>query len=137
MLKPGGKFGCLEWVILKEFDPKNTHHNYLMKQIKPLIGAIGNPTTDQYVKALKKAGFDVLINENASLDGLQAPLIENADKFYTRLGRILDTLVRCKVLPVHFNTLFERLSRGGEAFIEADRMRLVTTSHYIVAQKKG
>jgi sterol 24-C-methyltransferase len=39
-------------------------------------------------------------------------------------------------LPLHFNTLFERLSRGGQAFIEADRMRLVTTSYYIVAQKK-
>ena len=106
-----------------------------MKQIKPLIGAIGNPTVGKYIKALEKAGFNVLINENASVDGLQAPLIKNADKFYTRLGKLLNLLVQIKILPKHFNTLFERLSRGGEAFVEADRLRLVSTSHYIVAQK--
>lgn len=136
MLKPGGKFGCLEWVILDNYDPENPHHAELMRQVKPVIGAIGNPTVGQYVDALKKAGFKVLINENASLNGLQAPLIQNADKFYTRLGKILDFLVRFKILPVHFNTLFERLSRGGQAFVEADRLRLVSTSHYIVAQKE-
>lgn len=135
LLKPGGKFACLEWVILDHYDPKNPEHLALMKQVKPVIGAIGNPTVGHYVEALKKAGFKIVINENASIDGLQAPLIENADHFYTRLGKIIHFLVRCKILPVHFNTLFERLSRGGKAFVEADRKRLVTTTHYIVAQK--
>lgn len=135
MLKPGGKFACLEWVLLDAFDPKNPYHGHLMKQIKPLIGAIGNPTVSKYTDALKKAGFKVVINENASINGLQAPLIQNADKFYTRLGKTINMLVKCKILPKHFNTLFERLSRGGEAFVEADRLRLVSTSHYIVAQK--
>ncbi len=135
LLKRGGRFACLEWVLLDAFNSKNPYHGHLMKQIKPLLGAIGNPTVDKYVKALEKAGFKVLINENASIDGLQAPLIENADKFYTRLGKLINLLVRAKLLPKHFNTLFERLCRGGEAFIEADRLRLVSTSHYIVAQK--
>jgi sterol 24-C-methyltransferase len=135
LLKPGGRFGCLEWVLLDAYDPGNPHHTHLMHQIKPLIGAIGNPTIGRYVQALEGAGFEVRINENASLDGLQAPLIENADRFYTRLGGILHRLTQWKLLPTHFQTLFERLSRGGAAFIEADRKRLVTTSHYIVAQK--
>lgn len=136
LLKPGGKFACLEWVILDAYNQENHHHRHLMKQIKPLIGAIGNPTIGKYVAALEAAGFEVLINENASLNGLQAPLIQSADKFYTRLGKTIQFLVRCKVLPAHFNTLFERLSRGGEAFVEADRLRLVSTSHYIVARKR-
>ncbi len=136
LLKPGAKFGCLEWILLDDYNEKNPEHAHLMKQIKPLIGAIGNPTVKQYVKELEKAGFSVVISENASLNGLQAPLIENADKFYTRLAKVLDRLVQFKVLPVHFNTLFERLSRGGQAFIEADRKKLVTTSYYIVAQKR-
>lgn len=135
ILKPGGRFACLEWVLLDKYDPENRHHAHLMKQIKPLIGAIGNPTAKQFAEDLEKAGFKVTINENASLDGLQAPLIENADKFYTRFAKILNFLVKTKVLPKHFNTLFERLSRGGQAFIEADRLRLVSTSHYIVAEK--
>lgn len=135
MLKPGAKFGCLEWMLLDSYNRKDPHHGHLMRQIKPLIGAIGDPTVERYEKELKAAGFSVKISGNASLDGLQAPLIENADKFYTRLAKVLDKLVRWRVLPPHFNTLFERLSRGGQAFIEADRMKLVTTSYYIVAQK--
>jgi sterol 24-C-methyltransferase len=29
VLKPGGKFACLEWVRLKEYDPKNSHQFFL------------------------------------------------------------------------------------------------------------
>lgn len=136
MLKPGGKLACLDWVRLAKYDEQNPHHSSLMKRIKPLIGAIGTPSAEEYVAFLKKAGFDVLISENASIDGLQAPLIENADRFFTRVTRLTNLLVRWKVFPAHFRALFDRLTKDGEAFIEADRLRLVTTSYYIVAQKK-
>lgn len=136
VLKKGGRFGSLEWVLLDKYDPQNEHHVHLMKQIKPLIGAIGNPTIPEIVNELQSAGFSVVVNENASINGLQSPLIENADKYFTRIGRLIERLVRWKVLPAHMSTLFERLSRGGEAFIEADKMGLVTTSHYMVAEKQ-
>lgn len=136
ILKPGGKFACLDWVRLPAYDEKNPQHADLMRRIKPLIGAIGTPSIEGYAKALEKAGFKVLINENASLDGLQAPLIENADKFFTGLTRWVHRLVKWKLLPSHFRLLFDRLTQDGQAFIEADRMRLVTTSHYFVAQKR-
>ncbi len=137
ILKPGGKFSCLDWFYLDNYDDKNSHHVDLMKRIKPLIGAIGTPSIDRYVELLKKAGFEIIVNENASMDGLQAPLIENADKFFTRLARLIKLFVSCKVLPKHFKVLFDRLTKDGQAFVEADRLKLVTTSHYIVAQKKG
>ena len=137
VLKPGGKFACLDWVSLKEYDPKNPHHVELMRRIKPLIGAIGTHSAEEYTELLKKVGFDVITSENASIDGLQAPLIENADRFFTRVTKTINFLVRWKLLPAHFKALFDRLTQDGEAFVEADRLRLVTTSHYIVAQKKG
>ena len=135
LLKVGGRISCLDWVVLDAYDAKNPEHSTMMKEVKAVIGAVGNPTIKQYTDALEKAGFKILINENASIDGLQAPLIEQADKFYTRLGRLLKMLVRCRILPAHFSTLFERLSRGGQDFVKADRMRLVSTSHYILAEK--
>lgn len=136
VLKPGAKLACLDWVRLDKYKPENPHHANLMKRIKPLIGAIGTPSAEEYTTLLKKAGFDIITNENASINGLQAPLIENADKFFTRVTRLINFLVRWKILPKHFKALFDRLTKDGEAFIEADRMRLVTTSYYIVAQKK-
>lgn len=136
LLKPGGKFGCLEWASLDKYDPKNSHHAELMRRVKPLIGAIGTHSVDNCIHLLEQAGFEILKNENASVGGYQAPLIENADKFYTRVNRLINFFVACKILPVHFKTLFDRLTKDGEAFVEADRLGLVTTSHYILAQKK-
>lgn len=136
MMKPGGRFGCLDWVRLPKFNPKDPYHAELMKRIKPLIGAIGTPSIDEYAGFLKEAGFEVLINENASIDGLQAPLIDQADVYFTRLTKLVRFFVKYKILPAHFNLLLDRLTKDGQAFVEADRQRLVTTSHYIVAQKK-
>ncbi len=135
MLKPGGRLSCLDWVSLDKYDPKNAHHSDLMRRIKPLIGAIGTPSAKQYVDLMKKAGFDIKISENASIGGLQAPLIDNADKFFTRVTRLINLLVTMKILPKHFRALFDRLTKDGQAFVEADRMGLVTTSYYIVAEK--
>jgi sterol 24-C-methyltransferase len=135
LLKPRGKFGCLEWTSLDKYDPANPHHQRLLRQIKPLIGAIGTHSIDQCIDLLQQAGFKILKNENASVGGYQAPLIENADKFFTRLNRCINFGVSCKLLPVHFKALFDRLTKDGEAFVEADRLGLVTTSQYIVAQK--
>lgn len=136
LLKPGGKFGCLDWVSLDAYDPKNPHHADLMKRVKPLIGAIGTHTIESSTRLLREAGFEILKNENASIDGLQAPLIQNADKFFTRVTQLIHFCVKYKILPAHFKPLFDRLVKDGEAFVEADRMRLFTTSHYIVARKK-
>lgn len=135
IMKPGAKLACLDWFRLPKYNPKNARHAQLMKRIKPLIGAIGTPSVKEFTSLLEKAGFKVLISENASVGGLQAPLIENADRFFTRMTRLINFLVRTKVLPKHFQALFDRLTKDGEAFVEADRMRLVTTSYYIVAQK--
>jgi sterol 24-C-methyltransferase len=137
LLKPGGRFACLEWASLDKYDAKNLHHANLMKRIKPLIGAIGTHSVANCVRLLQEAGFEVLKNENASIGGYQAPLIENADKFFTRINRAINFLVKCKILPNHFKLLFDRLTKDGDAFIEADRLGLVTTSHYILAQKKS
>ena len=90
---------------------------------------------EEFAGGLESAGFRLLANENASIDGLQAPLIENAHNFFSGVMRSVDFLVRYKILPAHFKVLFDRLSKDGEAFVEADRMRLVTSSHYLLGEK--
>jgi sterol 24-C-methyltransferase len=135
MLKPGARFACLDWVTLPNYDPNNPHHLELMRRIKPLIGAIGSPTVEQYVSPMRKAGFEILVSKNASIDDLQAPLIESADRFFAPAAALINVSVKCRILPRHFKVLFERLSKDGDALIEADRMGLATMSYYIVARK--
>ena len=135
LLKPGGKFACLDWIRLPNYDASNPHHADLLRRIKPLVGAIGTPTMEEYSGALQEAGLHLLLNENASIDGLQAPLIENAHNFFTSVKKGMKYMVRFKLLPAHFKVLFDRLTKDGEAFVEADRMRIVTSSHYLLGQK--
>ena len=135
LLKPGARFGCLDWVRLPAYNPQDPHHVDLMRRVKPLIGAIGTLSPEEYTAYLKEAGFKILIDRNASVDGLTSALIDRADQFFTRLTRLVHFLVRIKAIPAHFRTLLDRLTMDGQAFVEADRKRLMTTSHYIVAEK--
>lgn len=135
VLKPGAKLSLLDWASLEAFDPEDPHHQKLMQRIKPLIGAVGTPTPKSLEAALESSGFAMLESNNASIDGLQAPLIERADGYFRTARRALLGLVRLGILPVHFRTLFNRLTQDCDAFVEADRARLITTSYHWLAEK--
>lgn len=84
---------------------------------------------------MRKAGFEILVSRNASIGGLQAPLIETAERSYSRASKLIELSIKCRILPRHFKALFDRLTKDGDALIEADRAGLSTTSYYIVARK--
>jgi len=135
VLKPGGKLSFLDWVVLDNYDPKVERHRDLLKRIKPLIGAVDSPTADEIKEKLESVGFKVLVSQDASVGGHQADLIEKADQFYNKTQKIISCLVKLRLLPKHFSVLIERLTKDGEAFIEADRLGIVTTSFQTIAQK--
>lgn len=135
VLKPGGKLSALDWVRLDKYDPENAHHVDLIRKTKPLIGAIGTPQPETLMALLKKAGFKILISEDVSKAGRQTSLIDYADRTFTRVNALIGFLVRLRLLPAHFKALFDRLTLNGQAFVEADRLGLVTTSYYILAEK--
>ncbi|EHL32811.1 class I SAM-dependent methyltransferase [Legionella drancourtii] len=135
VLKPGGKISFLDWVQLDNYDATNTHHRDLLHRVKPLIGAIDTPTADEIKSTLEKVGFKVLLSKDISAGSHQAPLIEKADKFYERMQKLIYLLVKLHLLPTHFKVLFDRFTQDGEAFIEADRLGLFTTSFQTIAEK--
>jgi sterol 24-C-methyltransferase len=135
VVKPGSKISLLDWMSLPDYDASNPEHAELMRRVKPLIGAVGTPTQDILENALKEAGFDIVRSQNASIDGLQAPLIDTVDVYFRTLRQAILALVKVHVLPRHFKTLINRLCLDGQAFVKMDRMRLATTSYSIIAQK--
>ncbi|KAM7205535.1 S-adenosyl-L-methionine-dependent methyltransferase [Naviculisporaceae sp. PSN 640] len=135
VLKPGAKISLLDWVSLPGYDPTNSEHLELMRRVKPLIGAVGTPTPAIFEQELEDAGFVVLKSENASVGGLQAPLIDRVDGYFRAMRQIILGLVKMRVLPAHFKTLINRLCLDGQAFVKMDKMRLITTSYWIVAMK--
>jgi sterol 24-C-methyltransferase len=135
VLKPGARISLLDWASLPAYDPQNPEHAELMRRVKPLIGAVGTPTPKSFEKALTESGFAVLRSDNASIDGLQAPLIETVDLYFRTVRHIILGLVKVRILPQHFKTLINRLCLDGEAFVKMDTQRLATTSYRIIAQK--
>lgn len=137
VLKPGGKLSLLDWVRLPKYDESNPHHVALLKKIKPLIGAISTPSPAEYEAALQKAGFEVLISENPSINKSQLELAEQSAKIYDKFYFILKGLVKIKLLPAHIISIIDRFGKDVDAFYEADKVGLTTTSYHIVAQKPG
>ncbi|KAH8665601.1 S-adenosyl-L-methionine-dependent methyltransferase [Ilyonectria robusta] len=135
VLKPGARFLLLDWVSLPAYNPMDPKHAGLMRRVKPLIGAVGTPTPASFSKALEDAGFAVTKSDNPSIGGLQAPLIDKVDIYFRGLRRVIHGLVKLHTLPAHFKTLFDRLCLDGQAFVEMDNLRLITTTWRIVAQK--
>lgn len=135
VLKPGAKISLLEWVRLPHYDAQNPYHAALMKQVKPLIGAIGTPSPTEYESSLRNAGFDILVSEDPSINKTQVPLIVQAGENYKKFMPWIKRLVKLKLLPKHFIDLIERLEKNVEALCEADQLGLVTMCYHIVAQK--
>jgi sterol 24-C-methyltransferase len=135
VLQPGAKMSFLDWFVLENYDGSNMRHVDIMNRVKPLIGAVSTISPKEMVDDLEKVGFKVLLSENASINGYQYQLIDRADSFYKLFTSIINCLVCLRIIPRHFKTLFDRLTKDGEAFVEGDRMGLFTTSHQIIAQK--
>lgn len=135
VLKPGGKLSFLDWVLLDKFEPDSKHHRNLLKSIKPLIGAVDTPTSHDIKHGLEHAGFNILISQDASVGGHQADLIAKADKFFNHTKNVIHSMTKLRLIPQHFRVLIDRFTQDGEAFIEADRLGIVTTSFQTVAEK--
>ncbi|KAJ9162024.1 S-adenosyl-L-methionine-dependent methyltransferase [Coniochaeta hoffmannii] len=135
VVRPGARVSLLDWVSLPAYDPNNAEHVALMRRVKPLIGAVGTPTPEILEEALEEAGFVVVKSENASIDGLQAPLIDKVDIYFRAVRQLILAGVKLRMLPHHFKTLINRLCLDGEAFVKMDNMRLISTSYWVVARK--
>lgn len=135
VVRPGARISLLDWVSLPAYDPNNAEHVELMGRVKPLIGAVGTPTPELLEEALEEAGFVVVKSENASVGGLQAPLIDKVDIYFRAVRQLILAGVKLRMLPYHFKTLINRLCLDGEAFVKMDKMRLISTSYWVVARK--
>jgi sterol 24-C-methyltransferase len=130
VLKPGAKFSYMDWVLLDNYDPKNPQHVDYVRRTMPFIGAVDTVRYQEVEDAMKKAGFKILLSEDASIGGHQGPLINSERKVYAWV-RVFARLV----LPSRFMKMLRRLKEDAEAFVAADELRIATTSYQIVCQK--
>jgi sterol 24-C-methyltransferase len=130
VMKPGAKFTLLEWVLLDNFDPKDAEHVDYVKKTMPFIGAVDTIHYSVFENAMRKAGFEILLSEDASIGGHQGPLINSERAHYAWIRTFAKYF-----LPQRFTTMLLRLKVYAEAFVMADKLRIATTSYQIVCKK--
>lgn len=136
ILKSSGRFVSLDWVKLEGFDEKSTYHQEILRQVKPLIGAIGTQKVQDYTHIIAKY-FEIHENRDLSAPHGQSILIQEADTLFCRLKQFVNKLVSWNLLSNKISLLLERLTLAGKQFIEGDQLRIFTTSYYVVGTKKN
>lgn len=135
VLKPGGRMSSCDWATLDNYNSKDAEHVMLVEKIKPLLGAVGTPSKEEYLNAFREAGFKILKAEVPSATKTDDVNIEKASKEFTMINGLVNFLVKVRILPKHFKILLEQLSQNVDSFIEVDRRGLATTNLHIVAEK--
>ena len=64
VVKPGGGFATMEWVLTPNFDPKNERHARVRNRIERGHGLVNLHTSEQARDALQEAGFEISHEED-------------------------------------------------------------------------
>jgi len=68
VLKPGKYFACYEWCLTDRYNPEDSDHRRIKKEIEEGDGLPDMATTAECAVALKKAGFEVIEARDAVND---------------------------------------------------------------------
>ena len=135
ILKPGGRVSSCDWATLDNYDPNNLEHVQIVQRIKPLLGAVGTPSKDEYIDAFKKGGFKIIKAEAAAGEKTDEINIDKASKEFALIHALVRFLVKIRLIPKHFNTLLEQL-KDADLFKEVESRKLGTTNYHIVGEKE-
>ena len=135
VLRPGARFSYLDWVLLPAYDASNPEHVELIKRACPLMGAVESPQVQDVINAMQKAGFEIVLSQNPSIDGQQNSLISNEDTYFQWLRKLIDVGARIRLFPRYFPPLMERLMKDADALIALDQRGIGTTAYHIVCEK--
>jgi hypothetical protein len=84
---------------------------------------------------MEKAGLEIELSENPSIDGQQHQLIAAEDKYFHWLRAAIGAAARVRVVPSYFPALMDRLMKNADALITLDRLGIGTTAYHIVCRR--
>ena len=152
-MKKGGIFVGYEWVVLpdKGFDKNNSKHLAIKEGIEVGNGLPTLATSQEVVKTLEDAGFEVLEHFDANLNVHsvnEIPWYETLNGTYTIsgfrmtwLGRMcthlfVSTLEFLKIAPNGTVKVSSLLNATALDLVEGGKEEIFTPSYFFIARKK-
>ena len=136
-LRVGGRYLILAYCRNPHYDRTNPTHYDLMVRTKQLMAAIYSPLASELLEWLEDSGFRVVHSEDLSVKGELSwfVLYEKLSKYFDRIDRWASRMSRYRVLPRGMAEMLTRFTSNGDAWHEADRLRLIAPAWYIIADK--
>jgi sterol 24-C-methyltransferase len=150
VIAPGGVFVCYEWCLTDKYDPTDETHRQLKADIEIGNGLPDIAPTSECLKAMEKAGFEVLYETDlAATSHVQpwmTPLTPSWNPFTQRfqfnpLGAVITNftiglLEFLRLAPAGTVQTQQVLQTGGFALAKAGQAGIFTTMYLMVGRKK-
>jgi len=151
IIKPGGYFAAYDWCVTDKFDRNNRQHVATREGIEVGNGLPVLATTDECVKALQKAGFEVVDHFNAQQDAhkskMDVPWYQSLAGEYTLTGFRMTPLGRRVTHAFVSGLEFMRIAPKGSVkvskllndtaidLVRGGKMEIFTPSFFFLARK--
>jgi len=152
IVKPGGKFICIDWLMTHKYDPKNVEHNRIKQGIEVGNGLPNLETIDNAVQAMKKAGFEVLEHFDRGYGKLsyeknQIPWHQSLKGSWrlsefrmNSFGRkctntFVYALETLRIAPKGSYRVSKLLSDTADDLVKGGDLQIMTPAYFIVARK--
>jgi len=135
IVKPGARVAFEDYVRGTEYKDDDPHHYELKKQYEPVLGGVETSYPWVFKAAAQAAGFEIVYHEDDSVGKRQYPLLEQEKNFWLPLTNIVGWLYRIGIVPQIYYDVMERMTRGTDGLIEADRLGIVSCGFVTFAQK--
>jgi len=155
VLKPGGIFGCYEWLMTDKYDPTNARHREIRLGIEQGDGIANMVSVAEGHRSIQAAGLQLKHAEDLSLRPDYAPWYYPIAGDFSHLGSIWDfftilrmtKFVRGAMQRVLGGLEYVRLAPGGsartaaslgkaaDALVAGAKEGLFTPMYFMIAQK--
>ncbi|KAF9584984.1 Delta(24)-sterol C-methyltransferase [Lunasporangiospora selenospora] len=155
VLKPGGVFGCYEWLMTDKYDPNNPEHQRIVRGIEIGNGVSKLVTIKECIQALENVGFIIERAEDRTQNSDKIkwyyPLagdIRSANTFWdyvtvlrtTTPGRAITTfmvrvLEKLRIAAPGSSKVGEILQQGADAILESGELQIFTPMFLFIARK--
>jgi len=135
VVKPGGRVAFEDYVRGTSFNESDAEHIRLMNLYKPVLGGVETSDPSVFRAAVEKAGFKIVMHKDASIDERQWPLLVKEANFWLPIRNIVGFLYQVGLVPQIYFDVMDRMTKGTDALIEADKQGLVSCGYVTYAYK--
>lgn len=134
VLKPGARYACSEYLLTPHFDWNDPEHVALHKLFLPTLAATQSMYPADVCAALERAGFTIILS--APSKGPAWPICEQKRDLILNGRKVVRALEAVGAMPAWVEESLDLLQRGGQAWTDAEKMKIADLNWRIVAEKR-